>query len=135
MIGAAQISAVRQLLECFQMSGIPLERIGSIVKEILELIEAGKFEEIKRLDRGNRLSAADLQNAIEGYGATMIAYMDHDRSELNIIEVVPAEVPTWFVDVPLYGQEEGRTDLTLSLVVFEEEDGGLGVEIDDCHVL
>ena len=71
--------------------------------------------------------------ALQGYGRTLIALPDE---AFRLVEVYPVkgQNATWAVDVPLWTAEEGRSDLTLSLTVSDNQNG-VRLEIDDLHTL
>lgn len=47
---------------------------------------------------------------------------------------VDTESETWWVVVPLWTEEEGRSDLSLEATI-RERSGGISIEIDNIHVL
>jgi hypothetical protein len=79
------------------------------------------------------LSASELQETFREYGRTIITLPDE---VLNLADVhaVAGQRVCWAVDVPLWTAEEGRSDMTLSLMISENSDG-VQLEIDDLHVL
>jgi hypothetical protein len=104
------------------------------VRSVVELLAAGKYDDLEKLTDGRRLTSAEMALAVREYGRCLIAPPDDAYEELDVVQVqnrVPAE---WSVWMPLWSKEEGRSDLTLQLTV-REVDGDLLVELDDIHVL
>jgi hypothetical protein len=54
---------------------------------------------------------------------------------LDIVEVEGSSLKSWSVNLPLWTNEEGRSDLTLEMRFTESEAAIYTVEIDDLHVL
>ena len=53
---------------------------------------------------------------------------------MDVIEVKNAQPRRWSIAMPLWTQEEGRSDLTLEITVIEQQNDFL-VELDDIHIL
>lgn len=89
---------------------------------------------------GVRLSAAEIQTAVEEYGLQPVepppeAYRElgEPAGLLNAVRVSVAEDETWSVRMPLWTREEGRSDLTVELTVVFRHDG-VTVELDGIFV-
>ena len=57
---------------------------------------------------------------------------------MSLIDSIPvqnAQPLAWSVVVPLFTREEGRSDLSLELTVTELQEGSVGIQVDDLHVL
>lgn len=106
------------------------------VSHVVDLLIRRCYSEIEQLSKGKRLSASELEGAIAEYGGTLV----HAPAGSTSVEFIRVELPgpeCWRVDVDLYTQEEGRSDLTLQLTLERDrqEPFGYRVEIDDLHVL
>ena len=54
---------------------------------------------------------------------------------LDMVEMAGSRPKSWSVNLPLWTEEEGRSDLTLEMRFTESEADTYSVEIDDLHVL
>jgi len=97
------------------------------------MLVKGNFDQLERDGRSGRLSSHELKEALQGYGRTIIALPDE---AFHLVDVYPVkgQNATWAVDVPLWTAEEGQSDMTLSLTVFDSQHG-VQLEIDDLHTL
>lgn len=108
--------------------------IGAI-KTIVEFIAAGDFGAAIAAAPGTRLTGQDLAAAVSEYGARIVPVPDHGLRQIEVTKVDGAEVPTWHVAVPMWSQEEGRSDLTLELWIKHIGHGLYAAEILNLHVL
>jgi hypothetical protein len=112
------------------------ERLQSAVQHAVDLLVSGKYFELEALSGGRRLSAAELEQAVRDYGRELTNEPGGKCSWRERVEIrSPENREGWSLYVDLWTVEEGRSDLTLELTVWESADGGLEVEIDDLHVL
>lgn len=111
------------------------EKLRQTVQHIVSLLEKKAYGELESLSRGVRLSAEEMREAIEGYGQEIFHLPEAGFKELNVIEVRNSNPKQWGVDVPLYTENEGRSDLTLAITLIESQTALYKIEIDDIHVL
>jgi hypothetical protein len=104
------------------------------VKFVVELLAAGKYEDLENLTGGRRLTAEEMALAVREYGRSLIPPPDDVYENLDVIQVQNAVPAEWSVWIPLWSKEEGRSDLSLQLTV-RQADNDLLVEVDDIHVL
>ena len=98
---------------------------------IVSTLSTGAFETLRERGWIGRCTPTDLARAVETYDRTL-SPLPHEAFELaDIYEVEGQRV--WRVDLPLWTEEEGRSDLTLFLSVYEKN-GAVVVEIDDLRV-
>src|SRR5258707_10611504 len=109
-------------------------RIRATVEHILRLLVAGDYEGAATLTAGIRLSAQEMCDAIQQYGRTLVLGPSVQLDAIDAIEVENANPKRWSVNVPLWTEEEGRSDLTLELTLIDRG-AMLGAELDDIHVL
>lgn len=104
-----------------------------MICELVRDLASGRFAQIEADGRAGRLSASELRSTIRDYGRTLVALPDE---ALPLIDFYPHDRdPTRAsIDVPLWTAEEGRSDLTLSLLATRELDK-YRLEISDLHVL
>lgn len=103
------------------------------VRRVVEQLSNGEYDTLLS-HVTSRLSAGDLDRAIQEYGRTLVSPPDETYNNLDVVPVNSAEVPTWSVWVPLWTKEEGRSDLTLEMTIMEV-DSQFVIELDDLHVL
>jgi len=106
-----------------------------LVADLVSLLAAGKFEEVIRKAPGSRVSAEQLRNAVFEYGRTLVPLPAGSYELIDYIAVLGSSPLEWSVVAPLFTAEEGRSDLSLELSVFEQAAGGYRVEVDNLHVL
>ena len=103
------------------------------IRSLVDTLVQGHFDQLEHDGRSGRLSAHELQEALHAYGRTLITLPD-EAFRLTEAYPVAGQYATWAVDVPLWTAEEGRSDLTLSLTVCDDQKG-VHLEIDDLHTL
>jgi hypothetical protein len=110
---------------------LPLDLAASIERLVANLA-AGRFDEAVAAGRSPRLSSADLERGIGEYGRTLVP-LPAGWQEFAWRYGVAAG-PTSAIDVDLWTEEEGRSDLTLQLNAWRN--GGEWVlDITDLRVL
>lgn len=108
-------------------------QIRAIVRTIVSALVKGRYFDIEDLTHGMRLSAAELQEAVTTYGRTLVMPPDELFARLDIIRTDSSDPPTWFVVCEMWTKEEGRSDLSLELTIFETPEG-FRAEVDNLHV-
>ena len=81
----------------------------------------------------SRLTSAEVWRVINDYGRTLVEPPSDDDFRIDAVRT-QATTPTWSVNVPLWTQEEGMSDLTLQLTIALGPRGPV-IELDDLHVL
>jgi hypothetical protein len=81
------------------------------------------------------LTSQDVDIAIHKYGRTLVPLPDQAYSLLDVVPVSDSQPQRWSVVVPLWSEEEGRSDLSLTITVEDVDGQDYVVEIDDLHVL
>ena len=85
--------------------------------------------------RQSRMSPQELETAVRSYGRSIIPLPTEAYSLLNIVAETHATPPRWSVVVPMWTEEEGRSDLSLEITIEDVGGHDYAVEIDDLHVL
>lgn len=101
---------------------------------MIELLVKQKYSELESLTKGIRLSAQDMMQAIAAYKGKLVIPPDDSYKLMDAIGVKNAEPPKWSIVMPLWTEEEGRSDLSVELTVVKETTG-FRIELDDIHVL
>ena len=110
------------------------EQLKEPVNRVFALLVAGKYAELAALTHSKRLSAKEIATAIAEYGKKLITPPEDASRFMNVVEVTNAQPKRWSIVMPLWTQEEGRSDLTLELTVIEHQND-FEIELDDIHVL
>jgi RHS repeat-associated protein len=84
---------------------------------------------IKLFTLGLKVGQAFLE-----YGRRLVRPPDDAFAELDRIRVRTDGPEQWSVIMPLWTQEEGLSDLCVSLTLIARPEGGYRVELDDIHV-
>lgn len=85
------------------------------VTEVIDLLVVGDHAGVERLTRGRRVAAADLRRVVQEHGRTLVRLPDGADDRFDVTAVLGSRPPRYFVDVNLQTEEEGRSDLTLTL--------------------
>jgi hypothetical protein len=89
---------------------------------------------LEKLTGGMRLDEEEIRKAVTDYGRILITPPNSAFELMDVIKVKSAETPRWSITMPLWTQEEGRSDLSMELTVTEQKDG-YKIKLDDLHVL
>jgi hypothetical protein len=103
------------------------------VQRLIEDLAAGRYAEIAADGRAGRLTEAELRAAVEQYGRTLVPLPADGELLVDIYEQT-SQPDAVTLDVPLWTQEAGRSDLTLSLTAIKQGET-YTVAVDDLHVL
>ena len=103
------------------------------VRRLIDDLAAGRYAELAADGRAGRLTETELRTAVEEYGRTLVPFPDDIEMIADVYEQ-PLHPDVVTLDVPLWTQEEGRSDLTLSLTAIKQGET-YTVEVDDLHVL
>lgn len=104
------------------------------VRQVVELLVARRYSQLGRLTSSGGLSPCEIEDAFRQYGATPVAPPPEAYRELDVVCVHSAPKPTWSVHMPVWTQEEGRSDLTIEMTVIREGDRFV-IGLDGIHVL
>jgi hypothetical protein len=110
------------------------EHLRRPVRDVIELLTAGRFKDIEILTNGSRLNAMDIAKAITDYGRQLVMPPEDGYELMDVVEVRDSAPPRWSIRIPLWTREEGRSDLSLELTV-SQRSNGFDVELDDIRVL
>jgi hypothetical protein len=110
------------------------DTLQSTVRSIVEKLSRADYNFLAEPSVSSRLSANDLKRAIDEYGQRLVPPPSDVYLNLDAVHVRDSSASTWSVRVPLWTQEEGRSDLTLELTVTFTATGP-SVTLDDLHVL
>lgn len=98
---------------------------------VLELLVAGRYDDIVALSRGRHLSADELRRAVVEHGRRLRVPPSPSAGRFDMIAVRRMGPQSWSVQCDLWTEEAGLGDLTLVLTLTEAGDDGFEVEVDD----
>lgn len=110
------------------------DSIEVAIREVIALLVAQRYKDLERFTRGTPLAGEDIARAIQAYGKTVVPCPEPIEDLFDMAQVTDTARPTWSVVVPLYTQEEGRSDLSLELTVVELGRNEFQVTLEDVHV-
>lgn len=105
------------------------EELQPVVRNVVHLLVTHRYYELEVLTGGVRLSGAEIQTGVEGYGRRLIDPPEEAYGLLHAVRVLTAEHETWFVRMPLWTEQEGRSDLEVEMTVIFQ-DGEVKTELD-----
>jgi len=100
---------------------------------IVDALVRGKFDALDADGRSGRVGAAGLRRAVGEYGRTLVE-LPRDAYELAEAGPLTTRSGEWWIVVPLWTAEEGRSDLSLELSAIPTREGHR-FEVLDLHVL
>ncbi len=111
------------------------EKIQTTAKRLVTLLVAHDFAGLEEWSQGVRLKREQMAEALNQYPGYFVMPPEPTVPYLDVVEVIDSSPKQWSVDIPLWTQEEGRSDLTMQVTMIESENEMMIVEIDDIHVL
>ena len=109
-------------------------RIAATVRQLVDWLVAGDYSAVEVFTGGRRISADEMQQAIQSYGRKLVSLPTWALEGIDIVEIVGSSPRAWSVRVDLWTVSEGRSDLTLECTMIECEGDFLKAEIDNIHV-
>jgi hypothetical protein len=104
------------------------------VTMVADLLVAGDYRSVERMTDGRRLSAADLARAVRDYGQQLVPIPPDALEDLEVIEVTDSDPAAVVIDVDLWTEREGRSDLTLSLELVDRGAGTYAISVLDLRM-
>lgn len=108
--------------------------IRGATEAVVGLLVERDYAALECLTNGDRLPANQMQSAVDDYGRTLIPIPSRGWSELDVVKVDDAQPDTYDVEICLWTQEEGRSDLWLSLYLTERVGGDYDIRLMDIRV-
>jgi hypothetical protein len=102
---------------------------------VLQCVVAQDFDALLRLAPRSRVTAEEIRMAIADYGRRPVMPAEPIEELLDSVEIRGSHPKSWSVTLPLWTEEEGRSDLTLEMHFTDSESEAYEVEIDDLQVL
>lgn len=112
-----------------------LDARNSVIGQLVAQLAAGHYEELIRCAPQSRISAQEMEAAVKEYGRRLLPLPLSAYKLIDYVAVHNATPAKWSVVVPLFTEEEGRSDLSLELSMVEVTHDKYEVQVDDIHVL
>jgi hypothetical protein len=109
--------------------------IRTAVSIAVNLLVKGEYQALENITDGRLLSAELLKRAVEDYPGNLVHPPGSAFDDLDVVEAPDVEPPTFHVVFDLWTEEEGRSDLSLEIVLVEDRPGLLDTQISGLHVL
>lgn len=109
-------------------------RTRQVILDTVRGLVTSNYDQLVADGRAGRLTAEELQSSIDAYRGTIVLPPEDIWSWAEVYPI-EASPDAFFVEVPLWTKEEGRSDLTLSLLLHVDPERGPSVSIEDFHVL
>ena len=108
-------------------------KLITTVEMLVKFLAEKKYDELAELTDTIRMRAEEIAEAIDSYPGKIISEIRPE--DLDLIEINTPKEECWSVDVRLHADEEGPSDLIMSLTLIESNTDCYNVEIDDIHVM
>lgn len=105
--------------------------IKSICWKISDLVATRDRNDQFGIFQRSRATRAEVYKVLDDYPATFISPPKSAYDQLEIEE--GGDGKTWFATVPLWSEEEGESDLCLTLS-FTQDNGEIRVRLHGCYV-
>jgi hypothetical protein len=116
-------------------SAIDRSKLRQTVERLTECLARGDYTGFCGLARLSRVSPQEVDTAIREYGHTILPLPADADGLLDVVALRDCIPPRWSVVVPLWTEQEGRSDLSLEITVEDVAGRDYAVEIEDLHVL
>ena len=123
----------RTTVECVDTNDL---KIRSAARFVLNLLTQKDYASLSDLTAPGpvHLNADDIQRTIESYPAT-IRLPEESELVIDVVELENSFPRQYSVDVAVFTVEEGRSDLTVRMIVTDNPDGGYAVVFYDVLVM
>jgi hypothetical protein len=110
--------------------------VEAALHAVLGLLVDGEYDTLASMTQGKQMSATELRDAVESYGRTLIHPPDGEfPPDLDVFPVEDAVPRRLIATMPLLTKEEGRSDLTVELMLIELSPNLWLTEIQNIHVM
>ena len=102
---------------------------------VLKCVAVQDFDGLLKVAPRSRLSAAEIKKVVADYGRRPVLPGRPIEELMGVVEVRDSRPKSWSVNLPLWTEEEGRSDLTLEMRFTDSDTDTYSIEIEDLHVL
>jgi hypothetical protein len=103
------------------------------VEALTRLLANRCFGELALLTDSIRMRSEEIEQSVDAYPGKVISEVSLD--DLDVVQINTSREECWSVNVRLHTDQEGPSDLTMSLTLVQSEGDRYVAEIDDIHVL
>lgn len=104
------------------------------LRQVVRWLVVGDFQAVENRSEGVRLTSEMMRRAIEEYGRTLVMPPEEAFLDIDAIDVLTSDLPTWSIRFDLWTKEERHSDLSLECTIIVHKDGSIAIEIDNIHV-
>ncbi|UVM53796.1 hypothetical protein LOY37_15600 [Pseudomonas sp. B21-012] len=103
---------------------------------IITLLTNGQYQKIESLTSKGGLTADEMCRAIDDYGQKLTTPTSEElNSSIDAIKINCSNKEAWSIQLPLWTEEEGESDLTLEVTVTLSNGDGIQIQIENIHIL
>jgi hypothetical protein len=110
-------------------------KLRASVSALTDRLAEQDYDGFCGLARITRIAARDVGRVVREYGRSLAPLPIAAFQSVDVVPISGSDPQRWSVVVPLWSQEEGRSDLSLELTVEHSLAGTYPIEVDDLHVL
>ena len=109
-------------------------RLEATLAHIDKLLHSGEYTELERLSDGERLTAVEIQQAIDEYPEELAPRPEYCIETTDIVYISGSKPAEWSVYLHLWRKEGGVSDLTVELTLIDSNERFYGFQIDNILV-
>lgn len=106
-----------------------------LVEMIMDIVVARKWDRMEALSRGQRLSAAELEQIASEGSLVPISPPPNWQADVLVIPILVSSRPSFAVTLPFWEDGKGKSDYSIELTVVDPGGPDEAVEIDNFHVM
>jgi hypothetical protein len=110
-------------------------KLRATVSALTDRLARRDYDGFCGLARTSRIAASDVGRVVREYGRSLTPLPIAPFQSVDVVPISGSDPQRWSVVVPLWSQEEGRSDLSLELTVEDSPAETYPIEVDDLHVL
>jgi hypothetical protein len=110
------------------------DKLRATVNALTDRLARRDYDGFCGLARTSRIAASDVGRVVREYGRSLIPLPSAAFHSLDVAPVSGSDPQRWSVVVPLWSQEEGRSDLSLEITVEDSVAQRYAVDVEDLHV-
>jgi hypothetical protein len=108
---------------------------NDLVTRLVFLLATGQFDALQLQAPGSRVNASQIAEAVKDYGHRLVPLPPEGVGLIDYVACLGSQPRAWSVVVPLFTEDEGRSDLSMELTMTEGANGAThSVSIDDLRV-
>jgi len=108
-------------------------KLMTTVEMLVNHLTEKKYDELAELTDTIRMRSEEIAESIDSYPGKIIAVIRPE--DVDVIKINTAKEECWSVSVRLHTDEEGPSDLAMSLTLIDSNTSCYNVELDDIHVM